>query len=59
MTGQQMQELLMDTNLDAATKKRILSETGLTNAIGISTIVEKQKRLLKSMKKILQNMKKK
>ncbi len=38
MTGQQMQELLMDTNLDAATKKRILSETGLTNAIGASTI---------------------
>lgn len=41
MTGQQMQELLMETSLDEATKKRILSETGLTNAIGIGTIAEK------------------
>lgn len=40
MTGQQMQELLMDTNLDVSTKKQILSETGLTNAIGLSTIAE-------------------
>lgn len=54
VTGQQMQELLMDTNLDAATKKRILAETGLTNAIGVNTIAEKA-HVLSQLEVLLKN----